>query len=358
VTLELSLSATRRALPAPAENAQQRWLERAGSIITLKSGPSFGQGEISPLPGVNRETLPACQQAFSSFDLRAIPSALTDLHDFEAELRRASSAIPRELPAARAGFEAALVDLWSRAAGVPAWALLSKTQTPSPRALSALLMGEPEQALAQAQAAAARGLHCFKFKIGRPHAFERELTALTRLRGEFAPGVRLRLDANRSLPRAHLAERVQALLAVGIELFEEPCAPSDLPLLADVALPLALDESLTELTPAKLSGVATAPRGVRALVLKPSLVGGISACLDWAAAAESLGLEVILSHAFEGPLGLALSAALAIGLGSAPLAHGLDLDGARLANDALPYFVGGQLLPWSEPGWGKLGVAP
>ncbi len=91
---------------------------------------------------------------------------------------------------------------------------------------------------------------------------------------------------------------------------------------------------------------------VRALIVKPTLLGGIAACAGWAGQAQRLAAELVLSHAFEGPLGLALSAALALGFGSLRLAHGLDLAAAQLPEAALPGFRGAQIVPWSEPGWG------
>jgi O-succinylbenzoate synthase len=130
----------------------------------------------------------------------------------------------------------------------------------------------------------------------------------------------------------------------GLEYVEEPCAPRDLAELADLGLPIAWDESLAK------HDLPALP--LRALVLKPTLLGGISACARWAELATRMGAEVILSHAFEGPLGLALSATIALCWGSEGLAHGLDLDGARLAPEAAPYISGPSLEPWLSPGFG------
>ncbi|HEY5373646.1 MAG TPA: hypothetical protein VIK01_08155, partial [Polyangiaceae bacterium] len=72
----------------------------------------------------------------------------------------------------------------------------------------------------------------------------------------------------------------------------------------------------------------------------------------WADVAARIGAEVVLSHAFEGPVGLALSAALALSIGSKTLAHGLDLEGARLEHLPQPLFSGAILEPWSQAGFG------
>jgi O-succinylbenzoate synthase len=208
-------------------------------------------------------------------------------------------------------------------------------------------MGGPEDALEQAERAQARGIRSFKLKIGRSGALERELSTLAELRRALGPTARLRLDANRGLSvneaRAYLPRFAQHEL----EYIEEPCAPDDLARLADLALPIAWDESLAS------SELPASP--LRALVLKPTLLGGLSACAIWAERAARIGAEVVGSHAFEGPLGLALSATIALCWGSESLAHGLDIDGARLAPEAVPSISGASLAPWSEPGFGLSG---
>ena len=105
-----------------------------------------------------------------------------------------------------------------------------------------------------------------------------------------------------------------------------------------------MDESLA-------AGARPEP-GDRALILKPTLVGGVSGCVALARAARAVGAQVILSHAFEGPLGLGLSAALALSIGSQTLAHGLDLEGARLEQLSLPCYSENAIKPWSEAGFG------
>jgi L-Ala-D/L-Glu epimerase len=346
VTLRVSLSGTERALTRPAQNATQGWTERAGCLITLHNDSGFhGRGEASPLPGFSPDRLEDCVAALSAIDPAHIPERLEAGQPALAELSRASSRLPSQLPAARAALEAALLDLWSRSAGRPAWALLAPAQPlPAARSLAALLMGEPEQALEQAQRAQARGIRTFKFKVGRPGARERELSAVAELRHELGPAARLRLDANRSLSVSEARAYLPRFAEHELEYIEEPCAPGELARLADLSLPIAWDESLadTELPASPL----------RALVLKPTLLGGISACAHWAEQAARIGAEVIVSHAFEGPLGLALSATVALCWGSEALAHGLDVDGARLAPEAVPFISSAQIAPWSAPGFG------
>jgi o-succinylbenzoate synthase len=354
VTLRLSQTATRRNLSRPAENAQQRWLTRDAAFITLESDDgNRGRGEAAPLPGFSRDTLADCQRAFGALELRDIPERLEPGQPLLAELGRASSRLPVAVPAARAALESALLDLWSRAAGVPGWAMLrGDIEPPRARRVAALLMGEPEQALAQALAARTRGVTTFKLKIGKSGALDRELSAIATLRGELGATADLRLDANRAWPAAVAHENLRRLAPFAPEFIEEPCAQADFSALSRGLVALALDESLAELDPDGASSSRIAAWGVRALILKPTLLGGICACAAWAQIARECGAQVILSHTFDGPLGLASSAALALHIGSEHAAHGLDLEGARLGHLQLPFFSESKIHPWPEPGLG------
>ncbi len=346
MTLRVSLSGTQRALTRPAHNAQQSWTEREACLVTLLAESGIaGSGEASPLPGFSPDQLEDCVAALRAFEPAGIPERLEAGQSALSELSKVSARLPARLPAARAALEAALLDLWSRQAALPAWALLvPSAPLPVPRAIAALLTGGPEDALEQAQRAQARGIGCFKLKIGRPGALELELSCVAVLRRALGPAARLRLDANRALSVSQARAYLPRFAQHGLEYIEEPCARADLVQLADLALPLAYDESL-------LSGELPASPP-RALVLKPSLLGGLSACASWAERAARIGAEVVVSHAFEGPLGLALSATIALCWGSEALAHGLDIHGARLAPEAVPALAGAQLTAWPEPGFG------
>ena len=130
VTLTVSVVSTARTLPRPAQNARAKWSERESCIITLQSDDGArGQGEAAPLPGFSPDSLQDCQHALAALDLTGIAARLAPGQDLIGELGRASSRIPPQLPAARTALEGALLDLWARAAGAPAWALLLPTSS-------------------------------------------------------------------------------------------------------------------------------------------------------------------------------------------------------------------------------------
>jgi O-succinylbenzoate synthase len=84
-------------------------------------------------------------------------------------------------------------------------------------------------------------------------------------------------------------------------------------------MPYALDDSVLSISPYSLKQRA----GLRAIILKPALLGGISVALKFARRADELALLPVISSAFESSLGLLTLANLASAV--APnVACGLD----------------------------------
>ncbi len=358
-------------LERAVRNARATWLRREGLLLELTgSRDEVGEGEASPLPGWSRESLEDCRAALGSLPLAAL--RIDEAAPFAAWLAE-TSRVRRSLPAAaRFALEAAALDLLGRAVGLPAWALLvpDARVAPAPLGLGVLLLGEsPAQVVAEAAAARERGIRCLKLKVGAPGALERELL-LARAARAAAPELCLRLDANRALPLARALSALERFAALGCELVEEPAAELDLvaaaagdPSALEIArqlvsspIPVALDESLRDAPPGALRAVA-GDGFPAAIVLKPTLLGGVARALELAAEARDVGADVIVTHALEGPLGLAAAGAVALAVGSTGRAMGLDLHPGVTVWPArtVPALRGAALEPWREPG---LGVAP
>jgi L-alanine-DL-glutamate epimerase-like enolase superfamily enzyme len=160
-----------------------------------------------------------------------------------------------------------------------------------------------------ARRAFSAGVRCLKIKAGPNGELHRVFAIATAV-----PGAIIRVDANRSWPRAEVARNLAALAQLRIEYIEEPCLDAHLLLSERLPCKLALDESLAELTPDELDTALRAPR-LAALVLKPTLLGGLSAVLSLAARARAAGIAAIVSHGLEGPIGTAACAELALALG-------------------------------------------
>jgi len=264
----------------PGGAARARTVREALLVELRDERGAIGLGEAAPLPGVSPDTLEDAERAVAAFSLEtlALPAA----------------------PAARFALETALLALEAQRAGTTIARLLGGTTDALPCAVVV-------DTLDAARAAIAAGATVLKLKVG-PGLDVAWIAAVAAL------GVRLRLDANGAWSldeaRAHLA----ALAGLPIDFVEEPCrdARALLPGLVGRLEPagaIALDESL-------VGDHAIDPR-LAAVILKPTLLGGLRACLALAAAARAAGVPAIVTHALEGPIGTAACAELALALGGA-----------------------------------------
>lgn len=326
-------------------SARGAWSARQGVLVRLRDDRGhLGLGEASPLPGHSPDELAGCEAELRALgrDLGgAVVGAGTAPAEARALLARMTSRV--RAPAARFAVETALLDLVGQRSGRPLWQLLralapgggaaATLSAPAAVPLNALCApGDPDRVLDDVAAAHARGIRCFKLKVGRDAGTE--LAALAAVRARYGDAISLRADANQAwLPdqaRAHL----QRLAAVAPEYVEEPVtAPmTQLAALAPLPVPVALDESLLHAFPdTGTTGAAGVPELdallaaglVRVLVLKPMLLGGCLPVMALAARARAAGADVVVSHLFDGPVALAACAHLAVALG-ATRACGLD----------------------------------
>ena len=346
---------------AVATDARRSWSERRTLLLALEDAEGrLGTGEAAPLPDYSPDTLDDAWNALAPLVGKPLGSGELGASGSSRELLRVTSAIAS--PSARFALESAILDLWSQRTGEPAWALLARifaelsgsstapTSTSGELTVAALLSGSAEQALRQAEAAAARGIGCFKVKIGAPSAWPAELATLGALRQRF-PDARLRVDANQSLSLSELGERLPALRELALEWLEEPVPRYPDGIEAPLGVPVALDESLQTAPP---DPMAARDSGVAAYVLKPTTLGGFVRSFELAQSARSAGLGVATSHAYEGPVGFSAIAALSLALGPGRPPDGLDHHPGVADTPVFPAFdaARGRIRTWSEPGFG------
>lgn len=346
----LRVQRVERVLDPPQANARGAWTKRSTLELALPDDRGYvGRGEAAPLPEYSPDRVEDCERGLAALD-EARFEGLADAPP-ERLLDAAASALPPELPAARFALETALLDRAGQRSGEPLWRLLSRlipgAREPAPLALCALLpSADPLRALDLARRHVDAGVRTFKLKVGPEQLGAAQEATLEALRRDLGPGVELRLDANRSLSRAHLAATLERAARYAVEFLEEPIADPSPEALPDSACPLALDESLQRLTPDRLTRLLDR---VQVLVLKPTALGGFDVCIRLALQARARGRDVIVSHALEGPIGWAACAHLALAL-QGPRAAGLW----PLAHQAArqPRVDRGQLVPVADAGLG------
>jgi o-succinylbenzoate synthase len=247
--------------------------ERKGVVFSYGSSEKWA--EAAPLPGRSHESL------------EDVLHALSRLHKGE----------PSHLPASLA-FALDTLDLPALAAPVE---------------ICRLLAGTPQQILQDAKRLQSEGATCVKVKVSGLPIQEAAVLA-QELKNMF----QLRIDTNRSWTLEEALLFADHFSEEEIEFFEEPLQnPREL---AFFPLPFALDESLLE---PSIESLLHLPN-LRTLVLKPTLLGGKKACLQWIARCRKLGLEWVISSAFESGIGTLQLARLLAVLPSCGTLAGLD----------------------------------
>ncbi len=321
-----------------ARNARQSWSFRRGILLVLEDEEGHvGYGEASPLPGWSREELAPARWA-----LEAMPSAFEVEDEIDA-IDQVVREIPARLASSRFALETALYDLLARRRGTSVVSLLVPRRS---RAPICQLIEDGDRIEAET----------VKVKAGLL-PFSLELDRLRKLRSTIGRDVRLRLDFNGSLPVRRLHESLAQLAELDVELVEEPAPVEALLELGDAPVSLALDESL--LTAGELVDDLARLGLIRALVLKPMLLGGARVTLRVAEWAAQIGVAVTVTHAFDGPVAHAMTSAIALALPGELLPVGLwPHAGMHLWGErALPHVDGAWIVEGGSVGLGVGGLS-
>ena len=260
-----------------------------------------------------------------------------------------------DAPAARAGLEMALYDLWARHWGLPLWQHFGGARTKLVTDLTVPLTAPPEAA-SLARAAWADGFRSLKIKVGAPEGPEADLA---RIRAVVAavPGVRLRIDANQAFTPDAAVLFARALHETGatVDLLEQPVAAADWDGLkhvrAHAGLPVFADEAARTVGEVQTLLRMDAVDGINVKLMK----SGIGGALQIIALCRAAGKRLMLGCMLETGLGIAAAAQIAAGTGAFDF---LDLDSHRLLRP-IPglsggYTVEGETLAMGgdAPGWG------
>jgi o-succinylbenzoate synthase len=333
-----------------ASSIQRAARPRPSVFLTLTDEDGrTGHGDAAPLPPFSREDAEACAQALARAHERiGVVAEGEAAGAIGAALRPFGGAL-EAVPAARCALETALLDLLAQRRGVSVAACLGGedgVRVP----VNALLVAPPLATLAERAAAlAARGFTALKIKLRAADeaGFAAELVALAAVRARLPLPFELRLDPNAAWGLDEARRRLAQLAPVAPRFVEQPVAAAELHRLGACAVPWAADESLAD--PALVDRLLSAP-GCAAFVLKPAVLGGLLRARELAVRAQARGIEVVVTHFFDGPYALAAAAELAVSLPRAPLACGLaphehlaafsaNLGGMEIPQVADPGFV-------------------
>ena len=307
-------------LPAPLVGGGAGLARRAFGVLTLMRGDgNEGLGEASPLPGYSPDSMDDAIEELQR--LANAPLHVDALASPFEVLDEVFSAHRVQCPSSRFAIESALLDWLGHTRHKPLHQVLAGDVDRQSIPIAELVLARDASTWpGHVDALVDDGATHLKLKIGVD--LEREVEALREIRRAH-PAVVLRLDGNQRVPVDSLREEAEALESLQLELIEEPVAPHHWEDALDLPLPFALDETLRD---EGLAGRLLETGKIRAVVLKPMVLGGFRASFDVAERAAECDADYLVSHTFDGPiaragaaeLALALQTKLAAGLGPHP----------------------------------------
>ncbi len=284
--LPVALYRYRNPLQTPLRFAGRALTARQGLLLKFVTERGVCWGECAPLPGFSLDSLAHNQNALLRW------------------LEKGGGA-EEALPTA-SQFALSSGRWWAQH-----WPTAALSMPAAP-----LLVGTPAAMWQQAQRLSAPAV--VKLKLARAPLAD-EIHLVQRLVKRW-PALRLRIDANRGWSAAQACAFAEQVPLAALDYVEEPChsLAESLWVHQHTGLPLALDET-TQQPDYRYQSYP----GVRALVLKPTLIGSLARLQHLIRQAHQDELACVLSSSFESNLGLQTLAALAAWL-TPTQAPGLD----------------------------------
>lgn len=295
-------------------------------VLTDRSGQA-GLGEISPLPGFSQETLQSAIINTTKLieGMVSSPQFVTDylISGSQSWEKHKSPSVVHY------GVEAALLSLLANKLDTSLGSLLFE-QSCAEIPINGLISSPLSEWVPEAVSLVQDGYTSLKIKVGRI-SHELEALGIQSIRQSVGPEVHLRLDANRSWNLETALQFGHAIEHSDIEYIEEPLQnPADLPRFYDgCGVHFAFDETLHHIIDPSISFKSYT--GLKAFVLKPTLIGCMGRFFALVNQARSQDILAVLSSSFESDVGLSILAQLAAGANCDTVAAGLDTRSAFAA---------------------------
>lgn len=301
-------------LSRPLETGAGAIVKRGGWYVACTGEGVTGLGEVAPWPIWGTEASEAAATVLRGWPAAGLgPNVVADV----AGVLRGLGLDPFATPALWAGCELAALDWLARRNERPLAALLADywrdltglgdgaAGLPLAVPIAALIgADDPADAARAAARAVAAGHTAVKVKVGDGTADDDVARAMA-AREAMGPDAELRLDANGAWADAAAAAPILARLAAANPVYvEQPVPPKDLAglaLLSAGPVKVAADEALG--SPAAADQLLRG--GVRMLVVKPMLLGGLLRAMALAKRAQEFGGQVVWSSALDRGVGTA-----------------------------------------------------
>ncbi len=263
--------------------------------LTDENGNS-GWGECSLIPKLSIDPVDELEKVLADWNNQKLSSE--ELNESFDHAR---------FPALSFALETALIDLKQAGEGIlfPSEFTNGKALIP----INGLIWMAPKaDMLEQVKSKLEAGFTCIKLKIGAID-FEEELEVLKFIRSQFtANEIEIRVDANGAFNPQDALEKLNRLSAFHLHSIEQPIKQNQweqmAQLCASTPLPIALDEELIGISDSKQKAACLDAIQPQYIILKPSLVGGLSAAKEWIDLAEERNIGWWNTSALESNVGL------------------------------------------------------
>lgn len=313
----------------------------------------WGLGEAAPLLNLSPDKIEEVKKV-----LEKLPEQLKKHPKPENEeevFHLVKSLISYELPSLRMAMETALLDLMNGGNRQIFHNEFFEGSRDIP--INGLIwMGSPEFMREQIREKLASGFKCIKMKIGAID-FDQELELIKILREESEKLI-IRVDANGAFATNSVFKKIAALEPYNIHSIEQPIMAGQVEamqlLCKRTTVPIALDEELIGIMEPSQKHELLRLIRPQYIILKPTLLGGFSATLEWIKIAEQMNIGWWLTSALESNIGLNAIAQFAgnfsgisyQGLGTGQLYHN---------NIQSPLVINGAFLGYDkEAEWGEV----
>lgn len=309
-------------LTVPLQLGGQTIEERRGVLLSLEGVDGRrGWGEAAPLPGFSDETTEEASEELSRL-AASLPG--TEIPTWEDEPNAGGP--ETHMPSVQFALDSARLELAAQFEGRSVAEVLgSSSQVVR---LNALITDDVRNVEPAVEKCRAAGFEAVKMKVGRRSIAE-DVTRVRTARRVLSNAVSLRLDANRAWTFEQAVAFVDGVRDVQLTYIEEPLRNPDRlsELVETTGVPVALDETTREMDQDALDGASIA-----AVVLKPTLLGGVRTVCRWARQACAENVVPVMSASYESGVGVRMLVSLAAAWATAPAGFSTY---ARLETDVL-----------------------
>lgn len=169
-------------------------------------------------------------------------------------------------------------------------------------------MGKKEEMIARIDEKVSAGFHTIKLKIGAIDIAQ-EIEMIEYVRTRYSEkDLEIRVDANGGFTPENAMHRLDALSKYHIHSIEQPIKAGQWETMADICrkspIPVALDEELIGITNPMIMMELLKTIHPHYIILKPSLMGGLSGSLEWLKMAAQFKIGGWITSALESNIGL------------------------------------------------------